>query len=157
MKLALNMVVALAAVACAAPVSAPQPGPQNSSQSASAVVEEFFRATADSNLTRMSELWGTSKGSARQTGEPKDYQKRVVIMNAYLKGVSVRALSEVDARNSDERLVSTELSHGGCRVTLPVTTVRTKNGWIVRSFDLNQAAEANRPCEGSRSSGNPGQ
>lgn len=153
MKLALNMLVAVAAVASAAPLAAQKPAPR----SASAVVEEFFHATADSNLVRMSELWGTEKGSARQTGEPKDYQKRVVIMNAYLRGVSVRALSEVDARNSNERVVTTELSNGGCRVTLPVTATKTKNGWIVRSFDLNQAAEANRPCEGSRSSGNPGQ
>lgn len=152
MKIARNMLVAVAAVACAAPLV----GQQATSRSPSAVVEEFMRATADSNLIRMSELWGTSKGPARRTGLPKDYQKRIVIMNAYLKGVSARALSEVDARHSNERIVTTELSHGGCRVTIPVTTVRAKGVWIVKSFDLNQAAEANRPCEGSRQGGNPG-
>lgn len=152
MKLTRNMLIAVAAVVFGGPLAAQQPAPR----SPSAVVEEFMRATADSNLARMSELWGSAKGSARQTGKPKDYQKRVVIMNAYLKGVSARALSEVDADNSNERIVTTELSRGTCRVTIPVTTVRTKGGWIVKNFDLNQAAQANRPCAASRQSGNPG-
>ncbi|MEO5799108.1 MAG: hypothetical protein ABIZ70_11160 [Gemmatimonadales bacterium] len=152
MKLALNMLTAVAAVALAAPLSA-----QGSQRSPSAVVEEFMRATSDSNLTRMSELWGSAKGSARVTGFPKDYQKRVAIMNAYLKGVSARALSEVDASSSNERIVTTEISHGQCRVTIPITTVKTKSGWIVKNFDLSQAAQANKPCENSRTGGNPGQ
>lgn len=152
MKLARNMVVAVAAVALAAPLAAQQPA----TRSPSAVVEEFMRATSDSNLTRMSELWGSAKGSARSTNYPKDYQKRIAIMNAYLRGVSARALSEVDASSSDERIVTTEISNGPCRVTLPVTTVRTKSGWIVKSFDLSQAAQANKPCESARPSGNPG-
>lgn len=147
-----NMLIAIAAVAFTVPLT----GQQASPRSPSAVVEEFMRATSDSNLIRMSELWGSSKGSARSTGYPKDYQKRVAIMNAYLKGVSARALSEVDANSSNERIVTTELSHGICRVTIPVTTVKTKGGWIVKSFDLSQAAEANKPCESSRQRGNPG-
>lgn len=151
-KIVRNMLIAIAAVSFAVPLAAQKSAPRTPS----ATVEEFMRATADSNLTRMGELWGSSKGAANSTGFPQDYQKRMVIMNAYLKGVSVRTLSEVDARSSNERIVTTELSHGGCRVTLPVTTVRTKSGWIVKSFDLNQAAEANRPCEGSKTSGNPG-
>lgn len=151
MKLARNMLVAVAAVVLAAPLTA-----QKSDRTPSAVVEEFMRATSDSNLIRMSELWGSSKGSARATGFPKDYQKRVAIMNAYLKGVSARALSEVDASKSSERIVTTELSNGLCRVTIPVTTVMTKSGWIVKSFDLSQAAEANKPCEAVRTRGNPG-
>lgn len=122
----------------------------------SAVVEEFMRATADSNLTRMGDLWGTAKGPARQTGQPKDFEKRMVVMNAYLKGVTARALNEVDNGRANERVVTTEIAHGVCRVTIPVTTVKTKAGWIVRNFDLNQAAEVRKPCEGSDKPGNPG-
>lgn len=122
----------------------------------SAVVEEFMRATADSNLTRMGDLFGTSKGPARATGVPKDYEKRMVIMNAYLKGVTARALNEVDNGKSNERVVTTEIAHGVCRVTIPITTVKTKAGWIVRSFDLTQAAEVRKPCEAESRPGNPG-
>lgn len=151
MKIARNMLGVVAAVALVGPLAAQQAAPR----SPSAVVEEFMRATADSNLTRMSELWGSARGPARQAGFPKDYQKRMVIMNAYLRGVSARALSEVDASNRNERIVTTELTNGLCRVTIPVTTIRTKGGWIVKNFDLSQAAQANGPCEGARQSGNP--
>jgi hypothetical protein len=144
------MLVAVVAVAFAGPLAAQKASPR----SPSAVVEEFMRATADSNLTRMADLWGSAKGSARQTDFPKDYQKRMVIMNAYLKGISVRALSEIDGNITTQRIVTTELSNGSCRVVLPVTTVKTKEGWIVQSFDLNQAAKVNRPCDDNKEPGN---
>jgi hypothetical protein len=39
-------------------------------------VDAFMKAVADSNLTRMAELWGTKGGSAAETGKPTDYQRR---------------------------------------------------------------------------------
>lgn len=151
MNIARNMLIAVAAVAFAGPLAA-----QKASQrSPSVAVEDFMRATADSNLVRMSELWGSSKGSARTTDFPKDYQKRMVIMNAYLKGISVRTLSEIDGNIPSQRIVTTELSNGSCRVVLPVVAVKTKEGWIVQSFDLNQAAKVNRPCDDNKEPGNP--
>ena len=140
-----------AAVVCAAPLSA-----QSSlAATPSNAVEEFIRAAADSNLTRMSQLWGTSKGSAAKTSQPKDYGKRMIIMQAYLYGVDVRTLGEVPAAKSGRRLVTTELSRGACKVTLPFTTVRADGGWIVNEFDLAAAAEVNKPCEGSGRARNP--
>jgi len=151
-NLARNMLVVVASVAFAVPLAAQKSAPR----SPSAVVEEFMRATADSNLTRMAELWGTSRGSARETDYPKDYQKRMVIMNAYLKGISAKAVSEIDANTADQRIVTAELSNGTCRVVIPVTTVKTKSGWIVLNFDLNAAAKVNKPCDDRKEGGNPG-
>ncbi len=124
----------------------------------SLAVEQFMLAASDSNLTRMSELWGTEKGPAASTGEPKEFGRRMVIMQTYLRGVTVRTLGEVSTTRSDRTLVTTELSRGPCKVTLPVTTVRAGNRWIVNQFDLAQAGTVNKPCEGSGTpSGNPGQ
>jgi len=122
----------------------------------SLAVEEFIRAAADSNLTRMSQLWGNARGSAARTGRPKEYGKRMVIMQAYLTGVQVRTLGEVSAGKAGRMLVTTELSRGPCKVTLPVTAVKAGSGWVVTEFDLAQAGEVNKPCEGSGRVGNPG-
>jgi hypothetical protein len=41
-------------------------------------------------------------------------------------------------------------------VTLPVTTAKAKEGWLVEAFDLAQAGQINRPCDaGSRGNGGP--
>jgi hypothetical protein len=47
-------------------------------------VRSFMQAAADSNLTRMAQLWGTRAGSAAKTGQPPDYQRRIAIMQFYL-------------------------------------------------------------------------
>lgn len=119
----------------------PQPTP-------SAAVQEFMRAASDSNLAGMASLWGTSKGSAAVTGKPADFAKRVIVMQAYLHGIKARVLGEVSASRSDQRLVTTELARGACTVTLSVRAVKARDGWLVQEFDLDQAAQVNRPCAG---------
>jgi hypothetical protein len=120
-----------------------------------AAVEEFMRAAADSNLTRMAQLFGTEKGSASRAGEPKDFAKRMVVMQAYLHGINVRAVSEVASGQRDHVLVTTEIARGACKVTVPVTAFKSRDGWIVRSFDLVQIAQViNVPCPDAPS-GNP--
>lgn len=120
--------------------------------SASQAVEEYIRAASDSNLVRMAELFGTDKGTlTRQHVAGAD--KRMVILHAYLGGVKVRALSEVLGAKSNERIVSTEIARGPCKVVLPVTAVQSsKDGWLVRNLNLDAAREVNLPCVGS---GNP--
>lgn len=113
----------------------------------SAAVEEFFKAAADSNLTRMAQLFGTSRGSASRTGEPRDFAKRMVIMQAFLHDTRSRAVSEVASGQRDQMLVTTEIARGACKAVVSVTTYRSRDGWIVRSFDLDQVSTViNRPC-----------
>ena len=45
---------------------------------ASAAVENFMKAVADSNLAAMAGLWGTAKGPAARTRQPSDYERRIV-------------------------------------------------------------------------------
>ncbi len=122
--------------------------------SPSAAVEEFIRAASDSNLARMSQLFGSDGGSAAVTNQPKDHGQRMIIMQAYLGGVSVRALGEVASGDRGRRLVTTEISRGPCRVVVPVTVVQVRGGWIVNAFDLSEVAQVNTPCDGSGSGGN---
>ena len=143
--------LAVATIVSVAPLAA-QAAP---AKTASLAVEHFMQAVADSNLTKMAELWGGSKGPAARTGQPKDYSRRMVVIHRYLAGVEARTLGEVKTSKSDRMLVTTELSRGPCKVTLPVTAVRTGKGWIVNQFDLALAGEVNKPCEGS-GRGNPG-
>jgi hypothetical protein len=142
----------LAALVGTAPMVA-QSGPASTPTLA---VQGFMQAVSDSNLTKMAELWGSSKGPAARTGQPKDYNRRLVIMHAYLAGITVRTLGEVPTSKRDRTLVTTELSRGVCKITLPVTAVKTGKGWVVNQFDLALAGEVNKPCEGSGSRGNPG-
>ncbi|HRP09188.1 MAG TPA: hypothetical protein PLL69_11950 [Gemmatimonadales bacterium] len=124
-------------------------------ETASAAVEQFMKAAADSNLTRMAELFGTDKGSAARTGNPPDFARRMVIMQAALSGISVHAAGETTTSTRDHKVVTTELIRGRCSVTVPVTAVRAREGWLVRRFDLPAVWEGiNRPCEGTATMGN---
>jgi len=143
-KLLTLSICALAALPIAPLVAQDRPA------TASAAVEEFIRAAADSNLVRMSELFGTEKGSARRTGKPEDYEKRMVIMQAMMGRTEVRALTEVATAKRGEVVVTTEVAKGNCKVVVPVTTVQARDGWLVHSFDLPAIWDGiNRPCEGT--------
>lgn len=128
-----------------------QSGPAASPKAA---VEEFIRAASDSNLTRMAELWGTDKGPASATGRPDRYGEKIIIMQAFMQGVSVRALGEIPGEKGNRRQVTTEISRGPCRVMVPVIVTQVRGGWIVNQFDLERVADVNKPCEGSSGPGN---
>lgn len=117
-------------------------------------VQEFMRAVADSNLTRMAQLFGTAKGPAARTHQPPQYEKRIMAIQLYLRGgVQARALGDLPGPKAHTRVVTTQLDHNGCQVTLPITTAKAREGWIVEAFDLNQAAQVNRPCDTSHGNG----
>ena len=121
----------------------------------SAAVQEFMRAVADSNLTRMAELWGTDKGPASKI-HPKDYEKRILIMQLFLHGVSARTLGDVPSSKSGLRSVTTELAHNGCKVTISIDVVKSGDGWLVQNFDLAEAGRVNQPCDNGKP-GNSGE
>lgn len=119
----------------------------------SAAVQEFMRAIADSNLVRVGELFGNSKGPVATT-RPKGYEKKIVIMQAMLRGVQANTLGDVPADKDGLRTVTTQLSHNGCHVTIPVNVVKSHGGWLVHDFDLVEANKINQPCEAPRRPGN---
>ena len=116
--------------------------------SASDAVVEFMRAASDSNLTRMAQLVGTDRGSSARTGNPDDFARRMVVMQAALAGITASAHGETATTEKDHMVVTTEIVRGHCRVIVPVTAVRAREGWLVRRFDLPSIWDGiNRPCE----------
>lgn len=114
-----------------------------------AVAAAFMQAVADSNLTQMGALWGTSRGPAATTNSPPDWAQRITVIHAYLKGGTSRVLGEGDPALSknNRRQVLVELTRGGCTKTVPFTMLRTNDGaWIVGAIDLNAAGVPGRPC-----------
>lgn len=105
---------------------------------AEAAVQQFLEAVADSNLAKMAELWGTAKGSAARTGQPDDFERRVVIMQAYLRDRRHRLMSNSqEGSDATRRIVQVELRRGDCIKMVPFTVVRSESGdWLVNSLDL---------------------
>ena len=71
--------------------------------SARGAVDAFMQAVADSNLTQMANLWGTSAGPAAKTNQPSDWEKRITVMQAYLQNESHRVMSDTPAAGDANR------------------------------------------------------
>ena len=113
---------------------------------AAGAVQGFMQAVADSNLGKMATLWGTSSGSAAKTGQPPDYERRIVIMQAYLRNESFRVTSDVP-QSPSRRDLQVELRRHTCTWSVPFVAVRTGDGsWLVTQVDLTAAGNPARPC-----------
>ena len=82
----------------------------------------FLRAAADSNVTRMAELWGTSSGPASKTNQPTDYQRRIVVMQSFLWSDSSKVVGQAAVPGDDDRR------------TVTVADTRTATGKLVRTL-----------------------
>ena len=120
--------------------------PVQPAHSASTAVEGFMQAVADSNLGKMASLWGTTSGPASKTHQPPDYERRIAIMQAYLRSDGFRIISDV-AEGEKRRAVQVQLRRETCTWNVPFVTVSTADGtWLVNSVDLNAAGNPARPC-----------
>ena len=124
--------------------SAPSPGPEFA-------VQEFMAAVADSNLPKIAEYWGTSKGSASATGLPSDYPKRVEIIQLWLRGYTYRIIASTPTDASRvAQDIQVEMMKGDCRKQVPFLAVKTGSSrWVIQSIDLNAVGSPGTPCIGS--------
>ena len=124
-------------------------GPVEPAASSSQAMASFMRAAADSNLARMAELWGSADGPAARTGQPAEWEKRVIIMQTYLRGDSSRVVTDVPLTGSDsQRRVIVTLYRSGCIKQIPAVVTRAKSGgWLVENIDISAAGNPARPCE----------
>lgn len=120
--------------------------PIQPANTAAGAVTSFMQAVADSNVVKMASLWGTSKGPASKTGQPADYERRVAIMQAYLRNDSYRLTSEVPETDS-RRALQVEIKRQTCTWTVPFVAIKTGDGsWVVTRVDLAAAGNPARPC-----------
>jgi hypothetical protein len=141
------VVLALAALAAcggSAGNAPAAPGPVTSPRGA---VEQFLQAVADSNLPKMASLWGTAAGPAAKTNQPPDYQRRVVVMQAYLKNEGTAITGDAADGGPDRHVVQVELRRDLCTRTVPFTVIKLADGtWLVNQVDLTAAGNPARPC-----------
>jgi hypothetical protein len=116
--------------------------------SARGAVDAFMLAVADSNLTRMANLWGTSAGSAAKTNQPPDWEKRITVMQAYLQNESHRIVGDAPEGTGDTRhAVQVEIRRELCTWVVPFTAIKLGDGtWIVNQVDVTAAGNPGRPC-----------
>jgi hypothetical protein len=143
----LSLAIAVFVVACGgattstAQSAAPQAG-------AEAAVQNFLRAVADSNLDKMAQLWGSSKGPAAKTHQPSDYERRLIVVQAYLRGADFRIISNSDDDSSkDRRVLQVEMTRAGCDEVVPFTTTRAGKSWLVTAIDLDALGSPGRRCD----------
>ena len=150
----LVLLSALALAACGG--SSAAPGAVKPSETPDATVTSFLRAVADSNLTAMSQLWGTPEGPAAETKKPDQWEKRVELMQLYLKHDAARVVASGPETGGGENrhTVTVELARHGCIRQVPFTVVRSnRGGWLVNEIELTAAGNPAKGCEPARPAG----
>lgn len=138
--------------------SAGAPAPQDTAITPESAVQNFMRAVADSNISRMGRYWGSRDGPAAITKSPADYEQRMAVTQVFLRASPFKILrTETVAEDEGRRVVVLELERadtGGnrCTRTLPVTVVKTKeHGWVVTAMDISLVGTPGRPCAAAKS------
>jgi hypothetical protein len=115
--------------------------------SAAAAVQSFMQAVADSNLAKMATLWGSASGPASKTHQPSDYERRIIVMQAYLRNDDSRIASDTPQDNPSKHSVQVEIRRSACTWTVPFVAIRLNDGsWLVNQVDLATAGNPARPC-----------
>jgi hypothetical protein len=122
--------------------------PAQPANSASGAVRSFMQAVADSNVVKMANLWGTASGPAAKTNQPPDWQRRVAIMQAYLRNDSFRITADQPETDVNRRALQVEIKREACTWSVPFSTIKIRDGsWIVTQVDLAAAGNPARPCQ----------
>jgi hypothetical protein len=121
--------------------------PVRPANTASATVQSFMRAVADSNLDAMAALWGTAKGPAARTKQPPDYEKRIAVMQSYLAHDDSRILADTPEGSDARHMMQVQIRRQACTWTIPFTVIQLTDGtWIVNDVDLTAAGNPARGC-----------
>ena len=137
MKKLLLAIVVLGAAAChTAPPSTSAANNSPGAASSVAAVERFFGAVHAQDLQAMSQVWGTSKGAARDNMDRAELEKREVILQCYFNFDTFRVLNE-SPTSEVRRMVRVELQRGGRTRTPVIYTVMGPGGrWYVENLDI---------------------
>lgn len=141
-------VAAVALAACSSGGGAAKP--VQPAHTANATVQNFMKAVADSNLTTMADLWGTTRGAAGTTHQPPDYERRIAVMRAYLSHDDFRILSDNPDGSETRRAMQVQIRRQACTWDIPFTVIQLADGtWIINQVDLGAAGNPAKPCDPS--------
>lgn len=123
-------------------------GEVHPANSASSAVTDFLQAVSDSNLSKMAALWGTIAGASARTKQPPDYERRVAVMQAYLRHDDARIVTDTPEAAPTRHTVQAELRRSACTWIVPFLVIQLPDGgWIVNSVDLATAGNPVRSCD----------
>ena len=115
--------------------------------SATTAVQSFMQAVADSNLAKMASLWGSYSGPASKTHQPADYERRIVVMQSYLRNDDSRIASDSPEAIPSKHSVQVEIRRSACTWTVPFVVIQLADGsWLVNQVDIGAAGNPARPC-----------
>jgi len=127
------------------------PGPQTPiPQSMNESVAQFLAAVKANELTRMGTLWGTERGPASQSMDPKVLRQRVTVIQKYLAHSGYRIIEgPLRAPSRDDvRTFRIELQREGCNQVLPIDVIQTRSGgWLVYDVHLESAGNPQARCQ----------
>lgn len=134
--------------ACGGTAASDPARPIGPAMSAEAAVRAFLKGVADSNVAAMGTYWGGAAGPASRTNQPPDWEKRMVVMQAYLAKADYRVVSDVGSGTDEaSRSLSVELRRPECVRLVPFVVIRTADGsWVVNQVDLASAGSPVKPC-----------
>lgn len=138
MKKLLLAFVAVGVAAChaAAPPSTSTVDNSPGAKTPVAAVDRFFAAVHAQDLQAMSQVWGTSKGSARDNMDRAELEKREVILQCYFNYDTFRVTGE-SPTSETRRVVRVELQRNGKTRTPAIYTVMGPGGrWYVENLDI---------------------
>jgi hypothetical protein len=117
---------------------------------AAEAVQSFMQAVVDSNVAKMASLWGTAAGPASKTRQPSDYERRVTIMQAYLRSDDSRIASDTPENPPTKHAVQVEIRRAACTWMVPFVVIQLADGsWLVNQVDIAAAGNPARPCNPS--------
>ena len=139
----------LALAACARTPEVPPPA------SPEAAVRGFLDAVSANSLSRMGELWGSSRGPARSYMKHDELEQRLTIIRTYLQHDKYEILESqgAPATLAGGRTVRVRLDRGGCAPVVPFTLVPYAGGWLISNIDLAQAGNPARRCAPEQGTG----
>lgn len=108
-----------------------------------------MEAVKAEDLVGMSRLWGTRDGPIANKLDPVNAQRRLQLMQIYLKHDSYTVAlddGQVFANNEREVHYLVTLARQNCRPRVPFKLVRARTGWMVENVNIAEAGNPARPC-----------
>jgi hypothetical protein len=138
---ALALLVPLALAACSqatttstGSVAAPAPGTVGTN-TARAALDQFLDGVKSQDIQAMSQVWGTSKGPAREQIPRQELEKRILVMQCYFSHDNYRVTS--DSRTEKGHIFRVALTKGSVTRETSFYTVRgPSNRWFVENAEM---------------------
>src|SRR3954453_17168112 len=145
-RVPLSFVVSVVLAACGGGLGTSSPATPGPVTSARGAVEQFMEAVADSNVQEMGMVGAPSAGPAGKTNQPPDWERRIVVMQAYLRNEGT-AITGDAAEYPALPQVQVELRRQLCTKTVPFTVLKLADGsWLVNQVALPSAGSPTKSC-----------